>query len=241
MALKRSSRSIENIMMDREGMTEQEKLEAGIVDNSGKAFTGNEVMSRGNSLYDSSVHPRQAYTLTAQMGATLEDMARVFDVSQKTIVQWMRRYNEFAQAIREGRDAFTVNKIEQSLVKRALGYSFDEVSIKETQFKVKGEDGVARVEPIIEKTVTTKQVAPDVAAIIFYLKNRASVRWKDKQEIVTIEKKEGNVRKVLRNMSVAELRALQSTVQRVIENGSTVEENPAEEVIEADIEERKQA
>jgi len=58
--------------------------------------------------------------------------------------------------------------VENALLKRALGYEYEEV-------KEKFEDGV-----ITERTVTKKEVVPDTTAQIFWLKNRKPDKWRDK-------------------------------------------------------------
>ena len=73
-------------------------------------------------------------------------------------------------------ETLTVNKevadarVESALYKRAIGYEYTETS------KEVGPDGV-------KIKTTTKQVAPDVTAQIYWLKNRRPDRWKDKQDI----------------------------------------------------------
>lgn len=75
--------------------------------------------------------------------------------------------------------------MENALLKRALGYSYTETI---TDFELidtgkKDEDG----KPIMEKKIKNvrsvkKEVAPDVGAAAFWLKNRRPDRWRDKRE-----------------------------------------------------------
>ena len=62
-------------------------------------------------------------------------------------------------------------QVENALLKRALGYKYDEV----TQENIKGE--------LVVTKVVTKEVQPDVTAQIFWLKNRKPEEWRDKKEI----------------------------------------------------------
>lgn len=64
--------------------------------------------------------------------------------------------------------SLSVMDVEQ--IERALGYSYTE--IKE---KYEGQD-------LAERTVTKKQVVPDVTAQIYWLKNRKPGDWRDKRE-----------------------------------------------------------
>jgi len=59
--------------------------------------------------------------------------------------------------------------VENALFRRACGYEVEEIET------VVAKDGKARVRK------TKKTIAPDVIAQIFYLKNRAPERWRDKQ------------------------------------------------------------
>ena len=61
--------------------------------------------------------------------------------------------------------------MENALLKRALGYEYEEV-------KEKFEGNV-----MTERTVTKKEVIPDVTAQIFWLKNRKRETWADRQNI----------------------------------------------------------
>lgn len=61
-------------------------------------------------------------------------------------------------------------EVENALLKRALGYSYDEI----TQETVDGELEVTKV--------VTKQAIPDTTAQIFWLKNRKPKEWRDRKE-----------------------------------------------------------
>ncbi len=77
-----------------------------------------------------------------------------------------------------------VQEVEAALLQRALGMTLREVRVEETD---KG-----------EKTVTTeKAVPPDLAAQIFYLKNRMPERWREKPPEIPPEQPENNLLEVL--------------------------------------------
>ncbi len=77
-----------------------------------------------------------------------------------------------------------VQEVEAALLRRALGMTLREVRVEETE---KG-----------EKTVTTeKPVPPDLAAQIFYLKNRVPERWREKPPEIPPEQPENNLLEVL--------------------------------------------
>ena len=71
------------------------------------------------------------------------------------------------QALKKGKEVIDI-EVENALLKRALGYDYTE----KTQEKFK--DGK------MSAKMVTKHVAPDVASIIFWLKNRRPDKWRDK-------------------------------------------------------------
>lgn len=171
------------------------------------------------SLYQPDTMPYQAYIMCAQHGATFAELAAIWGITASTVSDWVNEYPDFAKAIRAGRDAFNVGQIEQSLVKRALGFEYEEVSTKSIQYKIKSlQDGkeISKLVPAVEVTRTKKLVAPDVAAIIFYLKNRDPERWKDKMAELSISGDIGDVKATLTGCSVEELRGLRDAVRTAI-------------------------
>jgi hypothetical protein len=107
-------------------------------------------------------------------------------IALSTLYEWKNRYPDFREAINNGK-AEVDYAVEDSLLKRALGYTVEEVTEEPQPYAVNGilqrdEDGnpVMRLE--VSKRVK-KYVAPDVAAAIFWLKNRKPAEWRDKQEI----------------------------------------------------------
>ena len=208
-----TQKSIDSLRMQRDIIKVNDLLELGLTSEPEGGLKKATPVAR---KYDPTKHPFQAYAMCAQMGSTIEEISNVFAIDKSTLEKWMRWYPEMGKAIRAGRDVFTVARIERSLIKRALGYNFDEVSIKTFSVRTKDEIGTTTFEPMVEKTVTTKQVAPDVAAIIFYLKNRCNERWKDKQEVLNLTAKDGKVTRSLKNMRVEDLKMIRSTMKKAL-------------------------
>ena len=103
----------------------------------------------------------------ARDGLTDEQIAKNIGISRSTLNVWKDRYSDISDALKKGKDVID-RQVENALLKRALGYEYEEV-------KEKFEDGV-----ITERTVTKKKVAPDTTAQIFWLKNRKPDKWRDK-------------------------------------------------------------
>lgn len=101
----------------------------------------------------------------ARLGATNQEMAEAFGVSQSTLKLWMVEHEEFSAATKLGKE-HADKRVEESLFNRAMGYSHPEDDIR----VVNGE---------IVVTPTIKHYPPDTTAAIFWLKNRKPEEWRD--------------------------------------------------------------
>ncbi len=101
----------------------------------------------------------------ARDGLTDEQIAHNMGITVKTLWVWKNKYGKLCNALKKGKEVVDTI-VENALLKRALGYRYDEVTI---------EDG-------IETKRVTKEVQPDTTAQIFWLKNRRPDKWRDKQK-----------------------------------------------------------
>jgi len=120
--------------------------------------------------YRPDYHPEQAQKICANTGATVTQLAKIFDVSPQAVCNWRARYPEFAQALSDGLDEFRCNVAEVGLEQRMKGGPYGETTYTFTR----NEDGN-------EKRVKIKAVKkyrpPDTEAIKFFLVNRYPDRW----------------------------------------------------------------
>lgn len=114
-------------------------------------------------------YAKQAEKL-ALLGATDQEIADFFDVDVRTVYRWKHDHDDFCQALKTGKEVCD-SRVERSLYQRAIGYEQDEVKI----FMPSGAS-----EPVYAPY--RAKVAPDTTAAIFWLKNRRSDLWRDKQE-----------------------------------------------------------
>ncbi len=126
------------------------------------------------TLYDKDRYPYIAYQLCVNFGATIKDIAKSLGVSGFCIEEWMRVHKEFYSAVQQGRDIWDSGRVEKSYLQRALGYEYKEKSKRDTVHYDK--DGNAYRDTL--KTVTTKQMAPDVKCMEGWLANRQPERWR---------------------------------------------------------------
>lgn len=103
-----------------------------------------------------------------KLGATDRELADFFKVSESTLNNWKSQHPEFMESLKRGKDESDA-RVEQSLYRRALGYSHDSVHVSNYQ-------GEVTLTPIVE------HYAPDTVACIFWLKNRKPELWRDKVE-----------------------------------------------------------
>jgi transcriptional regulator with XRE-family HTH domain len=139
-----------------------------------------------HTLYDPEITP-VALRYMARAGLTNEEMARELGVTRRTLQTWQNDYKAVERALKEGKKHVD-NLVEESLLSRALGMDYEEVTLKQVfpdpnaEEPVNGATPVVTEPPVIERTVKKKKLAPDVTACIFWLKNRRPETWRDVQE-----------------------------------------------------------
>lgn len=105
----------------------------------------------------------------ARDGLIDEQIAQNMGIRVTTLYDWKKRFPQFSEALKKGKEIVD-RQVENALLKRALGYEYEEV-------KEKFEGGILK-----ERTVTKKEVVADTTAQIFWLKNRKPDTWRDKPE-----------------------------------------------------------
>ena len=105
----------------------------------------------------------------ARDGLTDEQIAHNMGINIATLYRWKEKYCDICESLKRGKDVVD-RQVENALLKRALGYEYEEV-------KEKFEGG-----EMTERTVAKKEVIPDTTAQIFWLKNRKPDKWRDKPD-----------------------------------------------------------
>ncbi len=103
------------------------------------------------------------------LGATDKELSDYLEIAESTLNEWKLRYPNFSESIKAGKEDADA-RVAHSLHKRATGY--DQKVDKVMQYQ-----GEAVVVPTVE------HVPPDTTAAMFWLKNRQSKNWRDRQEI----------------------------------------------------------
>lgn len=107
----------------------------------------------------------------ARDGLTEEQIAKNMGITRSTLSEWKKKYPDISDTLKKGKDVID-RQVENALLKRALGYEYEEIKKVYEGDKLK------------EKTITKKMVVPDTTAQIFWLKNRKPDKWRDKQEVI---------------------------------------------------------
>lgn len=110
----------------------------------------------------------QARKLCA-LGATDAQLADFFKVSVSTVSLWKCVHEEFSESLKAFKEKAD-ELVEQSLYRRAMGYEHDETDIRVVGTR-------------LVKTPMRKHYPPDTTAAIFWLKNRRSQEWRDRQDV----------------------------------------------------------
>ena len=112
----------------------------------------------------------------ARDGLTDEQLSQNMGIGTTTLYRWKEEYREIREALKRGKEVVDI-QVENALLKRALGYEYTEETRELVKDKETGEYSLSVTK------IVTKEVAPDVTAQIFWLKNRKPKKWRsDPQE-----------------------------------------------------------
>lgn len=101
----------------------------------------------------------------AKAGVADKQIAKNLGVAYSTFRDYVKKHSELSASLSKGKQEID-EKVENALLKRALGYEYDEV--KE----------IYEGDQLTKRQVITKHVPADVGAMIFWLKNRRPQEWK---------------------------------------------------------------
>lgn len=106
----------------------------------------------------------------ARDGYTMNDIANKIGITEQQFLVWRHEYPEIQEAVRTGKEMIDY-KVENALLKSALGYQTKEVKVTTTM----------RYGKVVEtiREVTEKEQAPNVSAIQTWLYNRERDKWKN--------------------------------------------------------------
>lgn len=126
----------------------------------------------------------------ARKGLSDEQIAHNMGIHASTLYAWQNKYSEITEALKKGKEVIDF-EVENALLKSALGYEYEE------------SETIVTVSPNGTKTQkgvkTVKYRPPDVAAQIFWLKNRMPDTWRNNPTFsldMEIEEKQEKIRQL---------------------------------------------
>ena len=117
----------------------------------------------------------------AREGLTDELIAKKMGINPATLYKWINGHGEIGEALKKGKAPVDI-QVENALLKRALGYEYEEVTVETEEFWTGklDEDGRPIMRERTKRKNVTKMVLPDVTAQIYWLNNRRPDRWRNK-------------------------------------------------------------
>lgn len=117
----------------------------------------------------------------ARNGLTDEQIAHNMGIRRSTLYEWKKRFPVISDTLKKGKEVVDI-QVENALLKRALGYSYTEVTKERViDYDPKTGEVIGSHMEITKEVV--KEVQPDVTAQIFWLKNRKPDVWRDRKDL----------------------------------------------------------
>lgn len=139
----------------------------------------------------------------ARDGYTYTDIANRIGIDLSTLRRWRVQYPEIEHALKQGREIIDY-KVENALLKSALGYKTKEVKVTTT----------IRYGKTIEtvKEVTDKEQAPNVSAIQCWLYNRLPDKWKkNRDQLIELDEEDTKIQVTVTRASAGQTTKAQHT------------------------------
>lgn len=118
----------------------------------------------------------------ARDGLTDEQITKNIGIRRETLYAWINKYPNISNALKKGKEVVDI-QVENALLKRALGFEYEE----REEF-IEDVDGTKKKRVRVLK----KRALPDVAAIIFWLRNRKRGIWSNNPEGIHAENVDEN-------------------------------------------------
>ena len=112
-------------------------------------------------------------------------------ISCSTLKDWASKYSAISATLKKGKAPVDI-EVENSLLKRALGYDTEET----VEDRWRDADGNEK----IHRRKMKRHIPADVTAIIFWLKNRKPEQWREKRNIIDAEAADDPLIEMLRRL-----------------------------------------
>ncbi len=123
---------------------------------------------RGPKSKWGNIDPIKAVAMAGKLGATKVQIAAMLGVTPQALYAWAKQKKQLLYTLENAQEQYN-KRVEHSLFERATGYKHKAVKILVIDGKV-------------VKVPYTEHYAPDTSAAVFWLKNRAGDRWRDRTD-----------------------------------------------------------
>ena len=110
----------------------------------------------------------------ARQGLTDEQIAKNIGISKVTFYDWLKKYPNISNSLKRGKAPVDF-EVENALLKRAIGFEYEETETIIEEIDGKQKKRVKRIK---------KVALPETSAIIFWLKNRKPEQWRKFNPVV---------------------------------------------------------
>jgi len=121
-------------------------------------------------------------------GLTEKQIAKKLGIAYSTFREYKKQHSALLGTLRESKEIVDI-KVENALLKRALGFKVIETTSERILDKETGE-----YEIVVTKEVE-KEINPDVGAAALWLKNRKPKDWCENPQMLEVKKEELKIRK----------------------------------------------
>lgn len=141
--------------------------------------------------YEIDVKPRfNEITEWLKLGATDKEVAENLGIHKATFVEYKKKYTELNELIKKGRKS-PVTQIKNAMLKRALGFQFEEKKVTTQKIVIDGVDGDKIPAKLIKTEITTKTALPSETAGLILLQHWAKDEgWTRDPQSLAIKKQE---------------------------------------------------
>lgn len=126
----------------------------------------------------------------ARDGKTDKEIAEALGISESTLNEWKKKYPEFSESLKKNKDIVD-NQVEDSLLKRAVGYEYERTEIEAQMIGGK---------EVKKKKVIQMHVSPDPLSCFFWLKNRRPDKWRNDTRDINFDKAKGEINDLFESM-----------------------------------------
>lgn len=108
-------------------------------------------------------------------------IAKNIGITPFTLCDWKNKFPQLSQALKEGKAPVDL-EVENALLKRALGYQYEEIVTEIEQVPTMQVDanGNMIMKEVKHVRKVLKTALPDTTAQIYWLKNRRPDKWREK-------------------------------------------------------------